>query len=442
MKRSRLLGCGAAVAAAVALGACATPGDYGDAPDAGSTGYPAGFAQSGRFPTLAGNDGAVTADVAAATLGPTASAEADANDPADPDGQPNLNPSNTDADDGLVDLAVVLVSIPPPAGLAVNVSAPPGGGGAFWINVLIDMNLDGEWGGLAGPGVPEWVVRNFPVTLGGGESRTVTLPPFLFGFGNRLPDGAWMRVLLSRETVSGGDWDGSGTFTAGEVEDHVIRLPRVQGQKRVMITIQCDSPVVFPRGAVTQRFKCLVRNLAPGGGATAGSFSYNLTGNANAASVQITPRGVAATGCNPAVPPPPPPGGPVDCGNAPGGDIPIAGAGPVRLDFTAALTGGPLPSSWLASASGEDPPAVITPEGVTIGFTDAVDFVNFVQVEVAEEALLEPGDGEFTLVMRSTDPRYPGEVRLRMHPGESFRGLRYRQWRERGPGPVRLPAAD
>lgn len=421
------------------LGACATPGDYGDAPDGGATGYPAPFAQTGSFPTLSASGGAVARDVAQAILGPGASVEADANDPADPDGQPNLNPANTDADDGLVDLSVVLVSIPPPAGLAVNVTAPSGGGGAFWINVLIDLNLGGTWGGVAGPGLPEWVVRNFPVTLAAGESRTVTLPPFLFGFGNRLPDGAWMRVLLSRESVPGGDWDGSGRFSAGEVEDHVIRLPRVQGQKRVIIAIACDSPVLFPRGVVARGFSCFVRNLALG--ATAGSFSYNLTSTANGASVRVTPLGVAATGCAPPVPPAPPPGGPVDCGNPPG-DIPIAGAGPVRLDFRAARTGGPLPSTWLASASGEDPPAVVTPQGVTLGFTDAVDFVSFAEVEVAEEALLELGDGELTLLMRSTDPVYPGEVRLRMGPGESFRGFRYQDLLEAAPGPVYLPAPE
>lgn len=430
--------------AVVLLGACATPGDYGDAPDGGATGYPAPFAQTGSFPTLSASAGAVARDVTQATLGPGASAEADANDPADPDGRSNLNPANTDADDGLVDLSVVLVSIPPPAGLAVNVTAPAGGGGAFWINVLIDLNLDGTWGGVAGPGLPEWVVRNFPVTLAAGESRTVTLPPFLFGFGNRLPDGAWMRVLLSRESVSGGDWDGSGTFTAGEVEDHVIRLPRVQGQKRVIIAIDCPSPVIFPRGVALRPFHCDVANVAfaaTGAGATAGSFSYNLIGTANGASVRVSPLGVAATGCAPPVPPAPPPGGPVDCGNPPG-DIPIAGAGPVRLNFSAALTGGPLPSTWIASASGEDPPAVVTPQGVTIGFTDAVDFLSFAEVEVAEEARLELGDGELTLLLRSADPVYPGEVRLRLGPGESFRGLTYRQWRRRGPGPLQLAPAQ
>src|SRR5688500_4750631 len=87
--------------------------DYGDAPDGGPTGYPAPFAQTGSFPTLFGSGGAHAVDTSRATLGLTASAEVDAADPADPDGAPNL--VNTDGDNGIVDFALVLNQIPPPA---------------------------------------------------------------------------------------------------------------------------------------------------------------------------------------------------------------------------------------------------------------------------------------------------------------------------------------
>jgi hypothetical protein len=69
--------------------------DYGDAPDGGPTGYPDLFAQTGNFPSLFSSDGARTLNVDEAVLGETASAEVDANDPADPDGTQNL--TNTDS---------------------------------------------------------------------------------------------------------------------------------------------------------------------------------------------------------------------------------------------------------------------------------------------------------------------------------------------------------
>ena len=83
----------ALLAMVLLVSACATRGDYGDAPDGRPTGYPAAFAQTGNFPTLAASNGAATRDVSQAILGPSASVENDANDPADPDGQPNLNRS-------------------------------------------------------------------------------------------------------------------------------------------------------------------------------------------------------------------------------------------------------------------------------------------------------------------------------------------------------------
>lgn len=424
------------IAMSVLLGACATRGDYGDAPDGGPTGYPAGFAQTGRFPTLAAHNGAMARNVDQATLGPSASAELDANDPADPDGQPNLNPANTDSDDGVVDFVVLLVSIPPPAAMTVNVSAPPGSsGGTYWINVLIDLNLDGRWGGTAGPGLPEWVVKNFPVQIAAGTSRQVRLPPFLFGFGNRLPDGAWMRIVLSREPIGGTDWSGTGHFSAGEVEDHVVKLPVVGANKKIVIQLTCPKTVHIPRGAGAVLFQCRVDNIALG--ATAGSFSYRMRGLApNRASVRVLPRGVAARGC--LVPCPLcAPGGPVDCGNPPGA-IPIAGAGPVQLTFRANKLG-PLPSQWSYAANAEDPPAVVTPRGVTVGFGPSTGSVTFDEVEIVPDAALEVSGGDVIVVVKSKDPAVREAMRVPVGPGERFGGLSYKEMLERGSGPVRLP---
>jgi hypothetical protein len=421
---------------ALLLAGCASLGDYGDAPDNAATGYPPGFAQTGSFPTLAASGGASAADVGQATLGPSASTENDANDPADPDGQPNLNPANTDTDNGVVDFVVMLVSIPPPAVMTVNVSGPAGSaGGTYFVNVLIDLNLDGRWGGTAGPGLPEWVVHNFPVQVTAGVSTQVPLPPFNFGFGNRLPDGAWMRILLSREPVSAGDWNGSGQFSAGEVEDHVITLPLVAPNKRIVIQMNCDDPVRFPRGASRTGFKCWVSNAALG--ATAGSFTYTLGAVTNRPSVIVTPLPPnAVIGCLP--PPPFAAGGPVTCGVVP--SIPIAGAGPVFLNFRADQVG-PLPSQWTYWAGAVDPPAVVTDKGVTIGFGGSQGEIRFTEVEVQSEASVEIGDGEATLVMKAKDPAIKEDIRVPVGPGEDFRGLGYEKLLEHGKGAIRLPEA-
>ncbi len=422
-------------------GTRAQTGDYGDAPDGGATGYPGPFAQTGAFPTLSTSGGAVTLNTDQARFGPGASAEADANDPADPDGQPNLNPSNTDRDDGLVDFVLVLVSIPPPAALTVNLTAPPGsGGGNFFVNAIIDMNLDGAWGGVTSPGVPEWVVKNFPVQLTAGQSTPVALPPFLFGFGNRLPDGAWLRLLVSREAVAATDWDGGGQFSAGEVEDHVIQLP-VFGptQKRIVMNMNCPRRVLFPPGRAQVRFRCQAFNIALG--ATAGSFSYVLNGiGANAPSVTVNPLGAPANlGC--AGGPPFPAGGPVRCGNPPG-DIPIAGAGPVNLFFVATDNGGPLPSNWVATASAEDPPSVVTPDGITVGFGDSFRNVTFDRVEIKIKAKIKLYKNYVLIeltpkVIGTTRPEDPISVIVR--PGESWHGLSYSEMRKMGDQMIDLP---
>ncbi len=199
-------------------------GDYGDAPDGGPTGYHALFAQTGQFPTQFSSDGARTLNVDEAYLGSSASAEEGASDPTDPDGLPNL--TNTDSDDGLTDFFITLTSIPPPTTLSVDVSAPEGSpGGTFYLNAIIDLNMDGEWGGQGVNGELEWVVQNQPVQVTPGSTTPFTSPPFGFGNGNLLPDGAFMRIALTKEMVPA-NWDGTGEFSSGEIEDHFIQLPK------------------------------------------------------------------------------------------------------------------------------------------------------------------------------------------------------------------------
>lgn len=359
--------------AAGALTACATPttGDYGDAPDGAPTGYPGLFAQIGQFPTLEASGGAVALDIGQATLGPAASAEQDANDTGDPDGQPNLNPSNTDADDGLVDLVVILTSIPPTASMAINVTGAAGGtGGTFFVNVLIDMNMNGVWDGVIAPGVNEWAVINFPVTVAPGVAQDVRLPAFLFANGNRLPDGAWMRIALTNEAMAPGTiWTGGGSFAAGEIEDHVIDLPTVgDPPKTCMPLMVCPGTVLLPRDGNLRQFACTIRNAA----SEPCSARYTLNRQPG------EPASVAVTRVAPM-------GGDV-C--APNGPDPVVCTGPINnpgraLTFQARKTGN-LPVDWAYTATAVDPPAIIEDWGVIVGFGDSTGVVRF-EDEPAED---------------------------------------------------------
>ena len=428
-----LLRCCPAVFTLTILISCTStgPGDYGDAPDGTSTGYPALFAQTGDFPTLSASNGAVATDVSQATLGPTSSVEQDANDAADPDGVPNLDPSNTDSDDGIVSFVLLLTSIPPPAVMAVSVNAPQGSAaGTYYINAVIDLDMDGNWGGTVPPGIPEWVVQNFPVALTAGRSATVELPPFYYGNGNRLPDSTWMRILLSKERVTVADWTGSGQFSAGEVEDHVIDLPRFKDSSTI-VKMKCPlvgNVVVFPRGALVVPFSCEVNNSGP----NAGNFTYTLVGVTNPRSVTVFP-GLPGG-----------PGGPVR-----GGPVPIGrpGAGraavppePVTLNFLAFRNPGDLPSHWIYSAQAVDPPSVVHATGVTVGYGFSKGEFDFVAVDIESEGTIVEIREDIVLIeVVPTDEKYDEKILVGAQPGKDFRGLTFEYLVEHGLGSIEIP---
>lgn len=349
---------------------CGCGAEFGDAPDNAPTNYPVPFAQTGQFPTLDASGGAQADDVSQATLGPTASEEADANDPADPDGQPNLNPSNTDSDDGIVNFVVILTSIPPPAQMTVNVNGPAGSpGGQFFVNVLIDMNMNGQWDSAIGGGVNEWAVINFPVTVTPGTSQDVALPPFPFGNGNLLPDGAWMRIALTDSLITAAPWAGGGDFTAGEIEDHVIDLPAINegedDEKRVAIPVmECPDRVLF-NGMPQVQFPCRITNTGP-----AGDVGYRLTRQDGG--VQVV-------------------GPPIDPNP---GVIPGMAPGQVNNLLFTATRREPLPSNWEYRAWGQDPQSVVKAGGVVIGYEDSSGETEFDDEGIEQRQQREYREGE------------------------------------------------
>ncbi len=218
------------------LAASAPPaGDYGDAPDGFLAGYAHPFDQVvGRFPTLydtensrVGGRGAVVLNPGVATLGLQVSTERGALDQRDPDGRQNM--IDDDAfDDGL--------SVDRPLPLLLNVSLSPGARRTTWyLNVLVDVNHDGEWR-------DEWFVRNRVLNLTPGEVERVELnipPPF---------PPAWMRIALTSEPIDEsafadvGGWDGSGEFQEGEVEDYLYGVGTVSGAGDVVEVVMDEVP--------------------------------------------------------------------------------------------------------------------------------------------------------------------------------------------------------
>ena len=208
--------------------AVAVRGDFGDAPD----GQPAGYANTrivGRFPTLArtlhgGGIGAHITSPGDERLGRLVTREADADDPRDDDGRPNLV-NGDDGDDGVDGLTVDLGGLPLRAQLSITLTvAETAPSGVRYVNVLIDMNRDGRWGRTI-DAAPEWAVRNWIIVSPPGLTTRLRSEPFAIGDRTSLPDGAWMRVLLTRDPIAGDDWDGSGQWIYGEVEDYQLALP-------------------------------------------------------------------------------------------------------------------------------------------------------------------------------------------------------------------------
>jgi len=214
--------------------------DYGDAPDDQPCGYSDNPATDviGRFPTLfdtrnsriPGSPGAHALRVGEEALGDLllTSRERDADDPNDPDQAPNL--IDDDIDDGLS------LELLPSGQLQLRVSvqvASTAPLGKRYLNVLYDLNQDGEW--RETPTGQEWIIRNLEISIRPAEATYVEIP-ILVGTNwiERISRPRWLRLALTRATVpetrymAVGGWDGSGQFQAGEIEDYKIGVARAE----------------------------------------------------------------------------------------------------------------------------------------------------------------------------------------------------------------------
>jgi hypothetical protein len=105
-----------------------------------------------------------------------------------------------------------------------------GGPRIAYLNVLVDMSMDGDWndnGDCVNAGcVHEWAIKNYPVTIASGCESHAT-PPFP---GGTQEGRAWARLSITDEPVDDDfPWAGSahrpdGSYAGGETEDFVVSI--------------------------------------------------------------------------------------------------------------------------------------------------------------------------------------------------------------------------
>lgn len=229
--------------------------DFGDAPD-GSLAYPASGV-IGMFPTCAYeyNTGYIQHNNYGSWFGPSFDGEFDGN----ANFCPSFNPDNYNMDECFNDGDAGLLfpgafSITGPVGEEEVVSCPNSDDsalgntcswavwgsnvdiyvhcnnlyeGSVYVNVIIDWNQDGYWGGSSACGqdnVPEHVLVDLEVPFGfSGALSQLNPPDFLIG-----PNAGyvWVRFSITDYPVSWyyNDWDGSGYFYDGETEDYLLKV--------------------------------------------------------------------------------------------------------------------------------------------------------------------------------------------------------------------------
>ena len=97
-----------------------------------------------------------------------------------------------------------------------------------YVNVLVDWNRDGAWGGSSpcpAGSVPEHVLVDFVVPpLYVGPLSALAPPGFSIGPNSGY---VWTRFSITESPVGPG-WDGEGVFEDGESEDYLLQIEAPQ----------------------------------------------------------------------------------------------------------------------------------------------------------------------------------------------------------------------
>jgi hypothetical protein len=282
--------------------------DYGDAPETNSP-YPWILGVPGRFPTCEGGPSAVVRHRVLPGFpdlfyfGPNYDLETDGNGgfcfppyyevdecygPADLDAGLTIPDGYTIFNDAPLSCGAIN---PRPLGVVctmgswgtdLDILVNNDRGDHVYVNVLVDWDQSGSWGGQSQCGstpVPERIVENLPVPafFHGLLSQSSPPPPqFLMGPNSGY---VWVRFTISPDPIASGDpfFDGSGppnpppdTFTweNGETEDYLLRVNEAQpfgaccfADGRCQITgseAQCDDlgGIQFILGELCQPNPC------------------------------------------------------------------------------------------------------------------------------------------------------------------------------------------
>jgi hypothetical protein len=184
--------------------------DFGDAPDPG-------------FPSLEINDGARHAIISFEWLGDAV------------DGEPDSRQIDLDLyDDGVIlgelrACTQTTLEIRATVQDRANVDHAYDAQHLLYLNVLVDWDGDGSWGGSVhcpqGLVASEWMVRNLPIDVSAWpDGALFAVVPIELTAGP-LTGQVWARFTLSYgEVVSGADWDGKGALTYGETEDYLVSV--------------------------------------------------------------------------------------------------------------------------------------------------------------------------------------------------------------------------
>jgi hypothetical protein len=252
--------------------------DYGDAPE-GALAYPASSV-IGQFPTCM-NVGPpasfIRHNLSGPFFGPAADPEQDGNAGACPvfnPGMYDMDECFADGDAGLlVPGSFTIAGTPgaetvlpcagaPPVPLG-NVCTPATWGANIdihvhnfmpgvmtaYVNVLIDWDQNGMWGGASscsdGLYAPEHVLTNFPVPFGHVGPLSALMPPaFLIGPNSGY---VWARFTITDTPViiPPDGWDGMGEFESGETEDYLLLVHPQEDLNLQNITVPGGTTICY-----------------------------------------------------------------------------------------------------------------------------------------------------------------------------------------------------
>ena len=255
--------------------------DLGDAPDSTNSigsGMNAYLAIAANFPTVFGPGSPPHGPLHKNEplyfyLGDDISREGEADTGPDTDGVNNIDPAANVANRDKEDDGLVLPSTfshCQNTTLTYSVTALAGAPNQVYINVWLDWNRNGSWGGASncnGTPAPEWAVRNQVVNLPGPGTYTFNTPNFL-AFNPNPSKARWIRITISEGPLPvplGQDGRGPAVgWGYGETEDYLMPgLPPTATPTPTFTRTPTVTRTPTPTNTPTRRFTIITHTPTP-----------------------------------------------------------------------------------------------------------------------------------------------------------------------------------